>query len=82
MFGVRASRRAVIVAATAAVLIVVLIAARHLITRVVLQTVLSVATGYSVRIGSETLGATHASIPRAGREAPGVLSVARQKTKV
>jgi hypothetical protein len=59
MFGVRASRRAVIVAATAAVLLVVLIAARHLIARVVLETALSVATGYSVHIGSETLGTHH-----------------------
>lgn len=59
MFGVRASRRAVIVAATVAVLLVVLIAARHLIVRGVLETTLSVATGYSVRIGSETLGTHH-----------------------
>ncbi len=59
MFGVRASRRAVIVAATVAVLLVVLIAARHLIVRAVLETTLSVATGYSVRIGSQTLGTHH-----------------------
>ncbi len=59
MFGVRASRRAVIVAATVAVLLVVLIAARHLIARAVLETTLSVATGYSVRIGAETLGTHH-----------------------
>jgi len=59
VFGVRASRRAVIVAATVAVLLVVLIAARHLIVRAVLETTLSVATGYSVRIGSETLGTHH-----------------------
>jgi hypothetical protein len=49
----------VIVAATVAVLLVVLIAARHLIARGVLEATLSVATGYSVRIGSETLGAHH-----------------------
>ncbi|HEX3467081.1 MAG TPA: translocation/assembly module TamB domain-containing protein [Candidatus Elarobacter sp.] len=55
----RASRRAVIVAATVAVLLVVLIAARHLIVRGVLETTLSVATGYSVRIGSQTLGTHH-----------------------
>ncbi len=59
MFGVRASRRAVIVAATVAVLLVVLIAARHLIARGVLEATLSVATGYSVRIGAETLGTNH-----------------------
>ena len=59
MFGVRASRRAVIVAATVAVLLVVLIAARHLIVRAVLETTISVATGYSVWIGSETLGTHH-----------------------
>ncbi|HEV3088914.1 MAG TPA: translocation/assembly module TamB domain-containing protein [Candidatus Elarobacter sp.] len=56
----RASRRAVVVAATVAVLLVVLIAARHAITRLVLQGVLSAATGYQVSIGSQTLGTHHA----------------------
>ena len=59
MFGVRASRRAVIVAAAVAALLVVVIAARHAITRAVLQTVLSAATGYQVSIGDQTLGTRH-----------------------
>ena len=62
MFGVRASRRAVIVAAAVAALLVVLIAARHPITRAVLQTVLSAATGYQVTIGDQRLGTNHAAL--------------------
>ena len=62
MFGVRASRRAVVVAATVAVLLVVLIAARHAITRVVLQGVISAATGYQVSIGGQALGTHHAAL--------------------
>ncbi|HEY0615059.1 MAG TPA: translocation/assembly module TamB domain-containing protein [Candidatus Elarobacter sp.] len=58
----RASRRAVIVAATAAVLLVVAIAARHVIARAVLQSVLSAATGYDVRIGEQSLGTHHAAL--------------------
>ncbi|MEO7040416.1 MAG: translocation/assembly module TamB domain-containing protein [Candidatus Elarobacter sp.] len=60
MFGVRASRRAVIVAAVGAVLLVLLVGFRHAIVRVVLQTVLSSATGYSIRIGDQRLGTSHA----------------------
>ncbi len=60
MFRVRASRRVVVVAATVAVLLVVLVAARHVIARSVLQTVLSSTTGYDVRIGSQALGSHHA----------------------
>jgi len=60
VFRVRASRRAVVVAATVAVLLVVLIAARHAITRLILQGVLSAATGYQVSIGGQTLGTHHA----------------------
>jgi TamB, inner membrane protein subunit of TAM complex len=60
VFGVRASRRAVIVAAAVAAVLVVVIAARHAITRAVLQTVLSGATGYQVTIGGQTLGTRHA----------------------
>jgi hypothetical protein len=63
MFGVRASRRAVIAAASVAVLlVVVLVAARHLIARSVLQTTLSAATGYQVSIGSQALGTHHAAL--------------------
>ena len=62
MFRVRASRRVVVVAATVAVLLVVLFAARHLIARSILQTVISGATGYDVRIGSQALGANHAAL--------------------
>ena len=62
MFRVRASRRVVVVAATVAVLLVVLVAARHVIARNVLQTVLSSATGYDVRIGSQALGTNHAAL--------------------
>ncbi|MDP9107005.1 MAG: hypothetical protein M3N49_13875, partial [Candidatus Eremiobacteraeota bacterium] len=58
----RASRRVVVVAATVAVLLVVLVAARHVIARNVLQTVLSSATGYDVRIGSQALGTNHAAL--------------------
>jgi hypothetical protein len=61
VFRVRASRRVVVVAATVAVLLVVLVAARHLIARSVLQTVLSSATGYDVRIGSQAIGTHHAA---------------------
>ena len=50
----------VVVAAAAAVLLVVLVAARHVIARSVLQTVLSSATGYDVHIGSQALGSSHA----------------------
>jgi autotransporter translocation and assembly factor TamB len=60
VFRVRASRRVVVVAATVAVLLVVLVAARHVIARSILQTVLSSATGYDVRIGSQALGTNHA----------------------
>jgi hypothetical protein len=63
MFGVRASRRAVIVAAAVAVLfVVVLVAARHVIARAVLQSALSGATGYQVSIGSQALGTHHAAL--------------------
>jgi TamB, inner membrane protein subunit of TAM complex len=63
MFGVRASRRAVIVAAAVAVLFVgVLVAARHAIVRAVLQTSLSAATGYQVSIGSQAVGTHHAAL--------------------
>ena len=62
MFGVRASRRAVIVAATVAVLLIVLIAARHVIARGVLQSTLSAATGYQVSIGNQALGTNHAAL--------------------
>ncbi|HEX3465645.1 MAG TPA: translocation/assembly module TamB domain-containing protein [Candidatus Elarobacter sp.] len=58
----RASRRAVIVAAAVAALLVVVIAARHAITRAVLQTVLSGATGYQVSIGEQRLGTNHAAL--------------------
>ncbi len=61
MFGVRASRRAVIVAASVAVLAIVLFALRHVIVRTALETGLSVATGYGVRIGAETIGTRHAT---------------------
>src|SRR5947209_1170174 len=60
MFGVRASRRAVIVAAAVAALFVVLVAARHVIVRTALQAALSSATGYQVSIGNQTLGTNHA----------------------
>jgi len=50
----------VVVAAMVAVLLVVLVAARHVIARNVLQTVLSSTTGYDVRIGSQALGSHHA----------------------
>jgi hypothetical protein len=62
VFRVRASRRVVVVAATVAVLLVVLVAARHVIARSVLQTVLSSATGYDVRIGSQAIGTHHAAL--------------------
>jgi hypothetical protein len=58
MSGVR--RRTVIVAAAMAALVLVLFAARHVIAKSVLQAVLSAATGYSITIGSETLGTSHA----------------------
>jgi translocation-and-assembly-module (TAM) inner membrane subunit TamB-like protein len=60
VFGVRASRRTVIVAAAVTVLLVVLIAARHGIARAVLQGIVSGATGYQVSIGDQTLGTHHA----------------------
>jgi translocation-and-assembly-module (TAM) inner membrane subunit TamB-like protein len=60
VFGVRASRRTVIVAAAVAVLLAVLIAARHGIARSALQGVLSAATGYQVSIGDQSLGTRHA----------------------
>jgi hypothetical protein len=56
VFGVRASRRAVIVAAAVAMLLVALIASRHAIARTVLTGVLSAATGYQVTIGDQRLG--------------------------
>ncbi|MEA2687759.1 MAG: hypothetical protein QOD51_366, partial [Candidatus Eremiobacteraeota bacterium] len=62
MFGVRASRRAVIVAAAVAVLLVVLVAARHAIVRGVLQSALSSATGYQVSIGDQRLGTHHGAL--------------------
>jgi hypothetical protein len=62
MFGVRASRRAVIVAAAVAVLLVVLVAARHAIARTVLEGVLSAATGYQVSIGDQRLGTHHGAL--------------------
>ncbi len=62
MFRVRASRRVVVVAATVAVLLIVLVAARHVIARSVLQTALSSATGYDVRIGSQAIGTHHAAL--------------------
>jgi len=62
VFRVRASRRVVVVAATVAVLLVVLVAARHLIARSILQSVLSGATGYDVRIGSQALGSHNAAL--------------------
>ncbi len=60
MSGVR--RRALIVAAAAAALVVAAVLARHVIARVALQAVLSVATGYRVQIGSDSLGTTHATL--------------------
>ena len=62
MFGVRASRRAVIIAAAAAVLFLVLIGARHAITRVVLEFALSAATGYSVTFAGQAIGTNHAAL--------------------
>jgi len=62
VFRVRASRRVVVVAATVAVLLVVLVAARHLIARSILQSALSAATGYDVRIGSQALGTHNAAL--------------------
>ncbi len=62
MFRVRASRRAVVVAAAVAALLVVLVASRHIIARIVLQGVLSAATGYQVSIGSQSLGTHHAAL--------------------
>ena len=62
MFGVRASRRAVIVAALGAVVLVLLVGFRHVIVRSVLQTVLSSATGYSIRIGDQKLGVSHGAL--------------------
>lgn len=61
MIGVRPSRRAVIVAASVAVLVLAVVGLRHVIVRTVLQTGLSVATGYRVRIGAETIGIRHAT---------------------
>jgi hypothetical protein len=52
----------VVAAATVAALLVVLFAARHLIARSTLQTVLSATTGYDVRIGSQALGTNHAAL--------------------
>jgi hypothetical protein len=62
VFGVRASRRAVIVVAGVAVLLVVLVGFRHAIVRSVLQTALSTATGYSIRIGDQRIGTRHAAL--------------------
>ena len=62
VFGVRASRRAIVVAAAVAVLLVVLVAARHAIVRTVLQSVLSGATGYQVSIGNQHLGTHHGAL--------------------
>jgi len=61
VFGVSASRRAVIVVAAVAVLAVVVFALRHVIVRGALQAGLSLATGYRVRIGAESIGTRHAT---------------------
>ncbi len=50
-----------IVATFVAVLAIVVFALRHVIVRTALETALSVATGYGVRIGAETIGTGHAT---------------------
>jgi hypothetical protein len=48
-----------VIAAALAALVAVLAAARHVVVSVVLGAILSVATGYEVRIGSSQLGPSH-----------------------
>jgi len=56
----KASRRAVIATAVVAALLLVTLAARNLIARGLIEGIVSLATGYQVRIGDERLGTTHA----------------------
>lgn len=59
MFGLRASRRAVIVTAIVATFVLTLVLARHAIVRTVLEAALSGATGYDVRFDDQRLGWSH-----------------------
>src|SRR5579884_4320278 len=59
MSGVR--RRTVVIAVAVAAFVLALVAARHVIVKSVLQTVLSAATGYDVRFGAQTIGTRHAA---------------------
>jgi autotransporter translocation and assembly factor TamB len=58
--GMKPSHRTAIVAAAVAVVFLALVLARHAIVRTVLSTVLSVATGYHISIGRQTVGWSHA----------------------
>ena len=60
MVRLKASRRAVIATAVVAALLLVMVAARNLIARGLIEGIVSLATGYQVRIGDEQLGTTHA----------------------
>ncbi|HYZ15651.1 MAG TPA: translocation/assembly module TamB domain-containing protein, partial [Candidatus Acidoferrum sp.] len=57
-----ASRRTVAIAAVLALLFVVLVAARGLIFRAAFSTAISIATGYHVTLGGETIGWSHAAL--------------------
>ncbi|HEY4439239.1 MAG TPA: translocation/assembly module TamB domain-containing protein [Candidatus Elarobacter sp.] len=59
MLGLRASRRTVVIAGIVVALIV-LVLARHVLTRWVIEAVVSTATGYEVRFGDQHIGTTTA----------------------
>ena len=59
MVGLKASRRAVILTAVVAALLIAVVLARHLIARALIEGIVSLATGYQVRIGDERLGMSH-----------------------
>lgn len=61
MLGLKASRRAVMVTAIVMALVLVAVLARHVIVRGVLETAISLATGYQVRFGDQHLGLRHAA---------------------
>ncbi len=60
MFGLKASRRTVVITGIVAALFVVILA-RHVIVRVLLEAAISSATGYGVRFGDQKIGTGHAA---------------------
>ncbi len=60
MFGLRASRRTVIITGIVGALLVVILA-RHVLVRVLLEAAISTATGYEVRFGDQKIGTRHAA---------------------